>query len=118
MTASTSANSQLPDDCFLAYSLMHEAWYADVVKLGKPTIMVGAASNGGGCAWEFVVTEHILGSQTGIRLEMFDDSFDAFAQIPDFFTRLRTGKPSTLREVQALLDSMGAVDSTERQRRT
>lgn len=104
----------MPDDCHLAYIVSHEAWYAQTPGvIDRPSISVSASSSGGGVAWEFTVEEYDHGNTHPIRVGMFSDAFDAFAQIPEFFTRLTDGA-ETLDDVRAILDSIGARDETER----
>lgn len=107
---------QLPDDTHLAYVVTHEAWYSKVPGAigGEPSVGISASAAGGGVAWEFAVEAVDLGSPS-LRLKMFWDSFDAFAQIPDFFAGLRQIGNGTLADVRALLDRLGAVDETQRQ---
>jgi hypothetical protein len=106
----------MPEDCHLAYVVSHEAWYARQPGIvDQRHIMVMASSSGGGCAWEFSVTEHDFGSHgRAIKVGVFDDAFAAFAQIPEFYAALVAEKVETLDETRALLDRMGAVDETER----
>lgn len=108
----TPAKNSLPEDCFFAYVVSHEAWYASVVK-GRQ-IWIQAASREGGVAWEFAVEEEDLGGQPHVRVEIFDDAFAAFAQIPEFFAALAERKPDDLLKVADLLDEVGAKDTTER----
>lgn len=105
----TPTRTPFPDDCFFAYVISHEAWYANVVK-GRE-INIQAASREGGVAWEFVAEEVDLGEKSAVRVCVFDDAFDAFTQIPEFFAALVERKPTTLREVA---DGLGAKDVTER----
>lgn len=113
----TGHDHALPADCFLAYYVHHEARYAAVpgVPQSEPHPMVAAQSTGGGCAWEFKVSEHDIAGTT-VKVSVFADAFEAFVQIPGFFAALVEQKPSTLAEVRALLDSLGARDVTARTR--
>lgn len=103
----------LPDDCELTYVVPAEAWYRDVVVRDQPSVSIVAAARGGGCAWEFDVEEHDLNGPS-LRLRMFDDSWDAFDQVPEFFAALREQYPRTLTGLRQLLDGIGARDATER----
>jgi len=111
----------LPADCFLAYYVHDEAWYAEPLRRAGafpnqfPTLMVCAQSEGGGVVWEFAVTQRDLGGPC-TRVEMFSDAYDALTQIPEFFTEMVADKPSTLTEVRSLLDGLGARDVTQRTR--
>jgi hypothetical protein len=108
----------IPDDCHLAYIVSHEAWYwaAASTPGEEPHLNVQAAADGGGVAWEFDVSEYHLGGKLCTRIQMFDDAYEAFAQIPEFFILMREHQPGTLREVRGLLDGLGAVDETQRHR--
>lgn len=108
----------LPDDTHLAYIVSHEAYYWNAAKTPgeKPHLNVQASArgNGGGVAWEFDVSEHFLGNEYCTRIEMFDDAYAAFAEIPEFFVLMRERRPGTLREVRGILDGLGAADETKR----
>lgn len=109
---------ELPEDCFLAYVVTHEAWYYEPNRasglLNGRSLNVSASSRGGGVAWEFTVEEHPHNGG-GIKLNMFDDSFPAFVQIPEFFAALNGNEvPESVAAVREILDRIGAVDTTER----
>lgn len=107
----------LPEDTHLAYSLPHEAYYAATPGIvGGPMIYVSASAqgSGGGVAWEFSVKAIDLGRNSAIRVDIFDDAFAAFAQIPEFFAALAANDIDTLDKVTLLLQHMGAVDETKR----
>lgn len=106
--------ARLPEDCFLAYFVMHEAYWAERTWTPgqKPTVMVQAAGGEGGCAWEFAVEDYA--SINAVRLAMFSDSWAALTQIPEFFAALAAGEVSSLADARTLLDRLGAVDRTER----
>jgi len=108
----------IPKDCRLAYVVSHEAWYWDVSRSpgDKPHLNVQAAAYEGGVAWEFEVSEYHLGGKPCTHIEMFDDAYEAFAQIPEFFVLMREHQPGTLREVRGILDGLGAEDVTKRTR--
>lgn len=108
----------LPEGTHLAYVVNHEAWYASTVLADEPpTVMVQASAEGegGGVAWEFPVEDgsHLIG-RPGLRLKMWGDSWEAFAQVPEFFAVLAGGEVATLDDLRGLLDSLGAVDETAR----
>jgi hypothetical protein len=108
---------QLPDDTHLAYVVSHEAWYGtrDIVRRPQINVAASAHGSGGGVRWEFTVEEVDLGSHgKPIRLKIFDDAFAAFAEIPEFFASLNEDGAGALDDVRHLLDSLGAVDETER----
>ncbi len=104
----------LPANCHLAYVVAKEAWYAHVTP-DPPTIWISVNHSGGGSPWEFSVFE-VEG--IGVKLGIFDDAWPAFNDLPEFFQALATkGKGTTLDDVRQILDNLGAVDSTERERR-
>jgi hypothetical protein len=106
---------RIDEDCTLTYVVQRETWYASSWSAEKPAISVVAGADGGGCKWEFVVEQHSLSGDV-LRLQMFGDALDAFADIPEFFTALRDQKPSSLAELRVLLEGIGAKDATERVR--
>jgi hypothetical protein len=105
---------RIDDDCTLTYAVAKEAWYASSLDGELPAVFVMAAADGGGVKWEFDVQEYHLGGRDNLRLRIFDDALAAFEDIPEFFTALRERKPQTLTDLRALLDSLGAVDATQR----
>jgi hypothetical protein len=107
---------RIDNDCTLTYIIVKEAWYASSCADEPPSILVAATADGDGSKWEFEVQERELGGKTCLRLKMFDDAFEAFYDIPEFFLRLRGYQPRTLRELRMLLDHIGAVDATKRAR--
>ncbi len=109
----------LPDGCRLAYTIFHEAWYASADPDRRPTINVSAAStHGDGVAWDFQIVEHQVGPAgqriPALRVEIFDDAWPAFAQVPELFAALAAAGQPTLNDVTVLLDRLGAVDETAR----
>jgi len=108
---------QMPDGCRLAYTIAHEAWYPSVIT--DPHISVAASViDGGGVAWEFIVEERELRhDEKAIRVGVFDDAFEVFEHVPEFFAALSEKKPRTLGEVVDVLKALGAVDETEYVRR-
>lgn len=108
--------SGLPEGTHLAYHVMNEAWYW-THRTDAPNVMVQASAegNGGGVAWKFRLEEIELGGVAHVHLQMFDDSWAAFTQIPEFFETFSSMAPnSTLKAVIDVLKAMGAVDETER----
>lgn len=113
MTTDSSINDRLPDDCYLAYVVSHEAWYAEVVKGRRVSIC--AESRGGGVAWELTAEEIDLGGKPAVRLKIFSDAFDAFVQVPELFKAIaERGRFERLEDLVAVLDGLGARDITER----
>jgi len=96
----------------LVYVIPQDAWYRNVVT--EVSITVSKAADEGGCAWEFSVVEH---RDIGIRVEVFGDAFDAFAEIPEFFAELAKVGRTTLDGVREILDDLGFADATERTQR-
>lgn len=112
----------MPEGSYLAYIVCHETgWWSQVDQRnlpddGRPSVDVFAAMPGGGCRWEFAITEFEL-DRPALRLEIFDEGWEAFTLMAPFFAGLaargyRAGW--TLAQVRELLDSLGAVDQTER----
>lgn len=106
----------LPDDCRLTYWMRQETWYdRDIRNPGdRPTIQIVAAADGGGCAWEFDIEEHDFRSHTAVRLRIFQDAWAAFVEVPELFAALAAEQPTTLAAVRAILERIGAVDTTDR----
>jgi hypothetical protein len=104
----------IPKDCELTYIVSREAWYHNPDS--KPYVSVHATSPKirGGVEWEFRVVEYQFDDGPSICLEIFDDAFDAFTQIPEFFQRLVERCPLSLAGLRELLDAIGARDCTER----
>lgn len=115
--ADTPPAIEIPEPLFLAYVVNREAWYypanQKIGSLEGRSLNVSAANPAGGCRWEFTVQEYDINGGA-VRLQMFDDSFQAFEQIPGFFQALTSEQPSSLDQVREILDRLGAVDTTER----
>lgn len=105
---------QLPEDCRLAYVVGAEAWYARSDPSSRPYVSVMAAADGGGAAWEFQVEERDDVRPGTVQVQAFDDAFDAFVQVPEFFAALAEQQPSSLAAVVAILNELGARDDTQR----
>lgn len=105
----------LPEGTRLAYHVGRECWYADanMATTPDPDLMIGAYFHDGGCAWEFMITEHAYGGGC-IRVCIFSDAFEAFSQVGEFFYALCFTEARSLRDVRRLLDEMGAEDITKR----
>ena len=113
----------MPAGTHLAYIVSHETWYhrADhVTRQGGETgrdlnVAASAKGTGGGVAWEFMVREYRLIDDLVLHVEMFDDSWAAFTQVPELFTALASQEHGlTLEGLRGLLDGLGAVDETDR----
>lgn len=103
-----------PGEYILEYKVTGEAWYADALREeSRNEINVVAAHPEGGCAWEFTISQYDLSGEA-VRVSVFDDAFDAFTMLDDFFAALAAEAPSTLQHVRHILDRIGASDSTER----
>jgi hypothetical protein len=110
-----TANLRLREGTHLAYEVVHEAWYASAPGVvDGPEINVSASVDDDGVAWEFAVEQADTGAGPAIRLRIWDAAFPAYTQIPEFFAGL-AGGITTLEQVRALLESMGAVDETKRE---
>jgi hypothetical protein len=102
---------ELPEGSHLAYACLHEIRLAN----SAPEISVSASmrGNGGGGRWEFGVKEFDLGGPC-IRVHVYDESFAAFTELPEFFARLAAEEIDTIAGVLVLLNKLGAVDETPR----
>lgn len=108
----------LPEDTHLAYTVWHEAWYADASRTPgeQPHLMVSASGDDeGGVAWEFQIDDYELGNAPVTRVKIFEDAYAAFADMPEFFAALAERRPVTLDEVREILDGLGAIDETQRE---
>lgn len=94
----------------LCYIVPSEAYYRRVVD--RQCVTVSKSADEGGCAWEFDITQQ---SNIGIRVEAFDDAFEAFTEIAPFFAALATRRPTSLGEIRVLLDAFGLPDVTQRE---
>lgn len=108
------------------YVLYAEAWYArpeldQVLRIGRDLYTADGHDNG--CVWEFQIELHHLGgTQTALRLQMFDDSWVALAELPHLFARLATmsnhevGPRRTwaIGNVVEVLNEFGFTDDTPR----
>jgi len=103
----------LPEGTHLAYYDYRATWYPS----RERAVGISAAFPGGGCAWNFTVTEKNLGTHgTAIKVEIFEDAFAAFTQIPGFFAALATmASYPDLDTVILLLKLLGAADETARE---
>jgi hypothetical protein len=107
----------LPEGAHLAYVASHEAWYARANRIDHPELNIVAAAEGGGCHWEFTAEEYELGGRSVVRVRMFFDSFAAYDQMPEFFQALaQQGESASLARIRGVLDALGAVDETQRER--
>lgn len=109
----------------LTYVIVGECWYASSLdQVDRSSIEITALVPGNGCLWHFGLFEHetdkggddIPGApaENTLRLEIFADGFAAFAEIPGFFRNLARYQPTSIAEVRATLDRMGAADLTPR----
>lgn len=97
----------------LTYVVSAESWYA---RRGRVDLVVSARSPGGGVAWEFAVLDRADIGCPSIQLSIFTDALTVFGEIPDFFAALATENPTDLPTVRSILDRIGAVDGTTRNR--
>ncbi len=101
----------LPADAFLDYVIAKEAYYARVTR-DEPEIQIRASSREDGVHWEFSA---IQVGNIGVQICIFDDAWQAFTDLPEFFQALTgRGKGATLDDVRDILDGLGGVDSTQR----
>jgi hypothetical protein len=105
----------LPEGTHLAYAVFQSRPGSG----SSVGIAASAEGAGGPPAWEFRVEEATFTDSSGRRpicVRLFDDAFAALAQIPEFFAALADGSAKDLQAVRDLLDRMGAVDETQRER--
>jgi hypothetical protein len=103
----------VPDDCTFAYVVLSEGWYAEAID--RPEMSVQLVNHAGGVNWEFVIVQKHHG-QSCIQVRIFDEAFAAFGQIPAFFDALRDEQPRTVEAVRKILDRLGAIDRTDREK--
>ena len=114
----------------LTYTVTHEAWYASSAvqtlpgpyEVGVHREALDRAGQGSGVHWEFVIEwhdfKHLNDSHTYTpRVAVFNDAWQAFIEVPDLFAALAQDKPKTVKDVTDILDRLGFIDTTERQRR-
>jgi hypothetical protein len=80
----------------------------------RPGILISGESG-----WEFRVEPFEAASYDGnvtraTKIVIFSDAYTAFTEIRDFFSLLAAYPHTTLHDVQALLDALGAADVTRR----
>lgn len=105
-----------PEGYRLAYVLTGEAWYSQPPLTRPPgdrnVLMISMDSLGGGGRWEFAIDDEAGG---GLRVKVYDDAWQAFADVPEFFTALADlGRGALLDEVVEILDRLGFADTTKR----
>jgi hypothetical protein len=103
---------ELPGGAHLAYSCLHEIR----ARPGVPAevyVFASKKGDGGGSRWGFSIIEKDLAGPA-IKVEVFEDAFAAFTEIPQFFVALARNQPNHMATVYALLRASGAVDETPR----
>lgn len=103
-----------PDGYRLAYIRTREAWYSQPPLTGIPgdrnVLMISMDSLDGGCRWEFEIDDEPVG---GLRVKVYDDAWQAFTDVPEFFTALAAlGRGALVEEVVEILDLLGFTDTT------
>lgn len=104
-----------PEGYRLSYVLTGEAWYSRPPLTGIPgdrnVLMISMDNLDGGCRWEFAIDDE----PGGLRLGVYDDAWQAFAAVPEFFTALTAlGRGALVEEVVEILDALGFTDTTPR----
>ena len=108
--------ADLPEGATLTYWLAHETWshrlphYVPRMET-EPTLYIHVRSEDTGTSWTITLVEH---DGRYLSVEMFSDSFEAFTRMPEFFTALALTRVTSLDGARALLDNMGATDTTDR----
>lgn len=108
----------IADDCVLTYLVCAETWYANTLNdADSPDLYISATSNEGGQHWEFGVIDRtaVMGHPC-LELRLFSDALAALADLPEFFAAMAAEQPRDLNAVRAILDRIGAVDGTVRER--
>lgn len=102
------------DKYTLTYILWRESWWFTPDEQDTTALMVCLQAPDGGVKWEFAIAHEAIGA---LRVKVFDDAWEAFTAIPEFFAGLAAlGSGAMLEEVVELLDSIGARDATTRTR--
>jgi hypothetical protein len=121
-----TTNTQL---CFTVY---HEAWYWKTAGLPNVVYEIGVHrqyvepdADAGCIEWEFTLRWETYGSEVRPRphlgVQIFDDAFEAFADVPQLFTELakvgvNAGEPSPEPHViEEILMTLGFEDITPRE---
>lgn len=106
--------STFEPDCFLVY--LYPPWRVHqtaALSVRHAELWVSATDRNGGCVWEFIVAEHVFHTgEASTHVEIMNDAYQAFAQIPEFFAALAAEHPTTLPPVAQILARLGAVDLT------
>lgn len=72
--------------------------------------MISMDSLDGGCRWEFEIDDEPVG---GLRVKVYDDAWQAFTDVPEFFTALAAlGRRALVEDVVEVLDRLGFTDTT------
>ncbi len=99
-----------------AFTIPYEAWYKDVVILGKPHIQIGMYYEDGSCDGEF----KIVWDDIGIQLRAYDDSWEVLRHMPeliDLMGRIWIEELNpTIVEFAEMLKGIGFKDITEREK--
>jgi hypothetical protein len=107
-----------PDGYELTYHLCREAWYAQppvgpLMPEDRTVVQIVVQRlDGRGGLWEFAIDEERHG---GLRVKVYDEAWQAFTAIPEFFAALAEfGRGTLVDEVVEVLDSLGFRDATQR----
>ena len=73
-------------------------------------IMVGEYSEGGGCKWEFCITQPL---SDAVRVEMFRDSVRALKEPQVLAALIEMDSAHTLDEAEAILERHGILDGSD-----
>lgn len=115
------------EDSRYTYCASPEAWYASApgnescgTEYNVHRTAVNSSGHQDGVHWEFAIKQHILDGEPALQLRIFDDAWQAFADVPLFFEQLRRRRPTTLNQLRDLLrdllDDLGFIDITSRHR--
>lgn len=120
----TDADDEREYNAFWQHS---RAWWNKVYPttpdrvVDEVNVVIGALPDGGGCRYEFSVKWILLGGRPSPELCMFDDSWDAFDEVPEIFKYLTRKSTAGRRERGSIspedfckfLLSIGFIDNTE-----
>lgn len=101
-----------PERTYIVHS---RAWYAESAKLERDVceaIHIQYAE--GSRSWEFSILLYKLSpSRSAFRVEMFDDTWSAFTDVPELFRALADrGEDADVGEIEATLTELGFEDVT------
>lgn len=101
-------------DGTLSYGMPHEYWHADVVGATRE-LWVSYRSKDLSVQESFLFEETDAGGYPAVECRIFSDSWTVWTVLPGLFRALADAKPETLKDVAAVLEAFGGVDTTARE---